>query len=50
MQRSADPSDSRPLAADLLEQIVYGRNLRGDTLGEQLGSGPTLLVFLRHFG
>lgn len=29
---------------------VEGRNLRPGTLGDQLGVGPTLLVFLRHLG
>ncbi len=39
------------LAADLLEFPVEGRNVPpGGTLGAVLGAGPTLLVFLRHFG
>jgi len=29
---------------------VSGVNLRPGTLADQLGSQPTLLVFLRHFG
>ena len=39
-----------PDLGDLLERPVRGRHLRGDTFGEALGAGPTLLVFLRHFG
>ena len=38
------------LSPGLLEQRVEGYNLLGATLGENLGSIPTLLVFLRHFG
>jgi hypothetical protein len=35
---------------DVLDMPVDGVNLRGKTFGEQFGKGPTLLVFLRHFG
>lgn len=38
------------LPATLLDRPVTGHRLRGDTLGENLSHGPTLLVFLRHFG
>ncbi|MDJ0756089.1 MAG: hypothetical protein QNJ45_21350 [Ardenticatenaceae bacterium] len=34
----------------IINQPISGLNLTGHTLGEQLGSDPTLLVFLRHFG
>jgi hypothetical protein len=34
----------------LLARSVVGLNLAPGTLGGQLGSGTTLLVFLRHFG
>lgn len=32
------------------QQPVDGLNLRPGTLANQLSDGPTLLVFLRHFG
>ena len=38
------------LTRGTLEQAVTGRNLVGPTLGEALGDGPALLVFLRHLG
>ena len=38
------------LSTDLLARIVRGRNLQGDTLAQNLAPGPTLVVFLRHFG
>ena len=34
----------------ILSTPVTGLNLRAGTLHDQLGAGPTLLVFLRHFG
>ena len=34
----------------VLKQVVSGVNLAPGTLGDQLGEGLTLLVFLRHFG
>jgi hypothetical protein len=34
----------------LLDRPVTGVNLMPGSLGDQLGSGPTLLVFLRFFG
>ena len=34
----------------LLDLPVSGVNLTPGTLRDQLGSGRTLLVFLRHFG
>lgn len=34
----------------ILETLTEGLNLRVGTLGDQLGDGSTLLVFLRHFG
>ena len=40
----------RTLPIDLLVRTVQGRNLQGDTLAQNLEPGPTLLVFLRHFG
>ena len=40
----------RPLSADLLEAPTEGRNLAVGPLAAQLGSEPTLVVFLRHFG
>lgn len=38
------------LDSNLLERRLEGRNLSGVTLGENLGTVSTLLVFLRHFG
>jgi hypothetical protein len=38
------------IPSNLLESPVAGLNLRGGTLGGEIGSKPTLLVFLRHFG
>jgi hypothetical protein len=40
----------RDLDNDLLERPVRGTNLAGPTLGQNLGPGPTLVAFLRHFG
>ena len=34
----------------ILTQPIEGLNLTASTLGEQIGTTPTLLVFLRHFG
>jgi hypothetical protein len=34
----------------ILDTPVEGLNLRPGTLGDQLGTEPTLMVFLRHFG
>lgn len=34
----------------LLSMPLRGRHLDGETLGEQLGHGLQVLVFLRHFG
>ncbi|MFN8123071.1 MAG: SelL-related redox protein [Thermoleophilia bacterium] len=36
--------------ASVLDLPVRGRNLRPGTLRDQLGPGPVMLVFLRHFG
>ncbi len=41
---------SRILDPGILDRPVTGRNLRDGTLGDQIGSRPTLLVFLRHLG
>lgn len=38
------------LSAALLSYPIAGINLRASTLGGELGSGATLLVFLRHLG
>jgi hypothetical protein len=38
------------LPVEALARSVSGRNLSGETLGEEIGAGPTLLVFLRHLG
>lgn len=40
----------RLLDPGTLETPVSGRNLREGTLGDQIGTRPTLLVFLRHLG
>ena len=34
----------------VLDTELTGLNLKAGTLREQLEGGPTLLVFLRHFG
>ncbi len=39
-----------PLDPSVLDAPVEGRNLRPGPLRDQLGSRPTLLVFLRHLG
>jgi hypothetical protein len=45
------PQASSPrLPTGVLAQPVSGRNLLGESLGDALRPGPTLLVFLRHFG
>lgn len=38
------------LPTDLLQRPVEGYHLPAATLGELLDPGPTVLVFLRHFG
>jgi len=38
------------ISEDILNTPVTGLNLRTGALRDQLGAGPTLLVFLRHFG
>jgi hypothetical protein len=38
------------LSQTILSMPVTGINLLPGTLGDQLTEGPTLLVFLRHFG
>ena len=38
------------IAPSLLATPVTGVNLMPGTLADQIGEGPTLLVFLRHFG
>ena len=38
------------LPRELLALPIRGRNLRGATLGAELGSEPCLVVFLRHLG
>jgi hypothetical protein len=39
-----------PLPSSILDVAVEGRNLRPGNLRDQLGTRPTLLVFLRHLG
>ena len=41
---------SQPIAPDVAELGITGRNLPAATLGEALDAGTTLLVFLRHLG
>lgn len=43
-------ASTRPLSHELLNAEIEGRNLEGGRLGDHLGEGPTLVVFLRHFG
>jgi len=38
------------IGTDILQSAITGLNLRGQTLGEELGDSPALMVFLRHFG
>ncbi len=46
-----EPSlQATPLSPELLDTPVRGRNLRAGGLRNQFGPGPTLFVFLRHFG
>lgn len=40
----------QPLDPALLQVPVQGVHLQPGTLGDQLGTEPTLLVFLRHLG
>lgn len=40
----------RPLEAEVLDRTIFGANLEGETIREELSGGPTLLVFLRHLG
>lgn len=39
-----------PIDDALLAAPAAGVNLRAGTLADQLGDGPTLWIFLRHFG
>ena len=41
-------TDSFP--PSLLSRALRGRHLAGPTLADNLAGGPTLIVFLRHFG
>ncbi|MFN3980897.1 MAG: hypothetical protein ACK4SA_11000 [Caldilinea sp.] len=34
----------------ILETPIAGVNLSADTLRQELGATPTVLIFLRHFG
>ena len=45
-----DSAVRTPLPASVLDCPTSGRSLLPGTLGDQLRPGPTLLVFLRHFG
>jgi hypothetical protein len=38
------------LSREILDRHVAGRHLEGGTMREVLSHGPSLLVFLRHFG
>jgi hypothetical protein len=38
------------IPSNLLESPISGLNLRGGTLATEIGTKPTALVFLRHFG
>jgi hypothetical protein len=40
----------KQIAEQVLNRPVNGVGLAAGTLGDQLDEGPTLLVFLRHFG
>ena len=48
-QSQSHATESEFLRPDLA-RAVEGTNLKGATLGDQLTSPVTLLVFLRHFG
>jgi len=48
--RKALIMDYKKLPQDVLNATIKGLHLRAGTLGEQLGSGIQLLVFLRHLG
>ena len=41
---------TRPIPPVILDRAIAGRNLSANTLGEVLGAGTTLVVFLRHLG
>jgi len=38
------------IPAEVLDHRVVGLNLPGERLGEVIGDGQTLLLFLRHLG
>lgn len=44
------PTSIRSLSPSLLSRTLRGRHLAGPSLADNLAGGPTLLVFLRHFG
>jgi hypothetical protein len=40
----------KSIPSDVLDQRIQGLHLQGESLRANLGTQPTLLVFLRHFG
>ena len=48
--RDPAPGPEERIPKEVLDLPVCGLRLTGVTLGDALGAGPTLLVFLRHLG
>lgn len=49
-ERSAEEQHMKSIPNNILEMPVQGIHLTGTSLRQELGTAPTLLVFLRHFG
>jgi hypothetical protein len=49
-ERSAEEQHMESIPNNILEMPVQGVHLTGTSLRQELGTAPTLLVFLRHFG
>ena len=50
MEPTTDSAPPAAISSAVLEAEVAGRNLPGPRLTDALGTGATLLVFLRHLG
>ena len=50
MRRGRGRADMERIDGAILDAEVEGVNLRPGSLRDQLGTAPTLLYFLRHFG
>jgi hypothetical protein len=49
-ERRVEEPHMESIPNNILEMPVQGVHLTGTNLRQELGTAPTLLVFLRHFG